>query len=169
MSGEWSHTPARLIDRPTYCDQCKRRVTTGIWKWYPSPLVSTTRVCDDCAEATSTTDPKEVTVSPITPELVSEVAMALEAAHLDWEQGRAASPDTTDYVLITERIVEDRLGPEYMWLSDEGTTLAGAITTRDTVAEQLYEAQCDGSTLNEWAEMAEWLIAAVTVGPEDES
>ena len=90
----------------------------------------------------------------ITPDMLSEVALALEAANLDWEQGRATSPDTRDFVLITERIVGAGIGPEYLWL--------GGIT-REQVAEALYEAQSDGQ-LNEWPEMAEWLATAVTVG-----
>ena len=93
----------------------------------------------------------------ITPDMLVEVALALEAANLDWEQGRATSPDTRDFVLITERIVADRIGPEYLWLADG--------MTQEMVAEALYEAQSDGQ-LNEWPEMAEWLVTAVTTGQD---
>lgn len=92
-----------------------------------------------------------------TPAILSEIAVALEAANLDWEQGRATSPDARDFVLITERVVEQRLGPEYLWLADG--------VTQEQVAETLYELQ-SGGWLQDWNEMAEWLAGAVTVGPE---
>ena len=93
-----------------------------------------------------------------TAEHVAMIALACEAAHLDWERGKATSPDTRDYVLLAEKVLTERLGPEYLWLTD---------ATHDSVADDLYEAQCDGR-LNDWAEMAEWLATAITVGTESQ-
>ena len=92
----------------------------------------------------------------ITPEHLAEIALALESAVLDWEQGKAPSPDTRDYVLIAERVLTDRIGPEYLWLSD---------ATHESVAEALWEALCDGR-IDVYPEMAEWLATAITVGTE---
>ena len=152
--GEWVHTTATMRDVPTRCDKCERMVTTGIWQYFVG-LVSHARVCDACADGN---DPKEVTMNGtagITPEILAEIALALEGANEDWVQGRAASPDTRDFVLVTERILTDRIGPEYLWLADG--------TTGESVADALYELQCEGK-LSEWAEMAEWLAGMVTVG-----
>lgn len=162
--GEWVHVVATGRDVPTRCDECGD-LTHDSWQWYVG-LISHARLCAACvneltaAVVVSVTPKEEVMASTagITPDHLTEIALALEAAHLDWEQGRATSPDTRDYVLITERIVADRIGPEYLWLSD---------ATTESVAEALYEAQCDGETLSEWADMAEWLATAVTVGHDE--
>lgn len=161
--GEWVHVVATGRDVPTRCDECGD-LTHDSWQWYVG-LVSHARLCAACvneltAAVVVSVTPKEAPVPAstqgVTPDHLAEIALALEAAHLDWEQGRATSPDTNDYVLITERILTERLGPEYLYLAE---------ATRESVAQELWERQCGGD-INEWAEMAEWLATAVTVGPD---
>jgi hypothetical protein len=155
--GTWVLVTGGQRKVPMHCGICDSLVTEA-WAYYVG-IVAHAYACPDCAATIDSTDDKEVAMSGtagITPDHLAEIALACEAAHLDWEQGRATSPDTRDYVLITERIVSERVGPEYLWLSD---------ATHESVADALYEAQCDGR-LNDWAEMAEWLAASVTVGTE---
>lgn len=156
--GEWVLTqPIGRGGIYSRCQVCGRLTEHAVWQYFIGSVAHAC-VCTDCADI----DNEEVThvttpTAGLTPDHLAEIALALEAAHLDWEQGRATSPDTRDYVLITERIITDRIGPEHLWLGE---------ATREQVADDLYEAQCDGR-LNEWAEMAEWLAGAVTVGPEE--
>lgn len=152
--GRWVRV--RSEQRVVYlrCAMCDAQVTEG-WSYYVG-IVAHAQVCVTCADSSIDTD-KEVTMTStagITADHLAQIALACEAAHLDWEQGRATSPDTSDYVLLTERVLTEGIGPEHLWLSDD---------TRESVADRLYDEQCDGR-LNEWAEMAEWLAAAVTVG-----
>lgn len=141
------------------CDLCGTQVTEG-WAYYVG-LTSHATCCVGCADGLIDNDDKEVTMTGtagITPEHLTEIALACESAHLDWEQGKATSPDTRDYVLLAEQVLTNRIGPEYLWLTS---------ATRETVAEALYEHQCEG-LLNEWAEMAEWLADAITSGGVDD-
>jgi hypothetical protein len=156
--GRWVRT--RSEQRVVYrrCSLCSAQITEG-WAYFVG-ITEYATACLECADAIVNTETEEVNVTGtagITPDMLVEVALALEAANLDWEQGRATSPDTRDFVLITERIVADRIGPEYLWLADG--------MTQEMVAEALYEAQSDGQ-LNEWPEMAEWLVTAVTTGQD---
>lgn len=152
--GTWVLVTGGQRKVPMHCSICDQLVTEA-WAYYVG-IVAHAYACLTCADDI---DPKEVTMTStagITPDMLTEVALALEAAHLDWEQGKTTSPDTRDYVLLTERVLTERIGPEYLWLSD---------ATHESVADSLWEAQCDGR-LNEWAEMAEWLATAITTGTE---
>jgi hypothetical protein len=156
-NGRWvrvTSTQRRVYLR---CAMCDALVTEG-WAYYVG-IVAHAQVCVTCADSSIDND-REVTMSGtagITPQHLTEIALALEASNLDWEEGRATSPDTRDFVLITERILTDRIGPEYLWLSD---------ATHESVAEAMYQMQCDG-LLSQWSDMAEWLAEAITVGTEE--
>lgn len=160
--GEWVLVDGSGRDVPARCDLCAALVAKS-YRYYVG-IVSHATVCLACADLTPITPTKEATMAPttsdgsagITPAILAEIALALEGSNLDWEEGRATSPDTRDFVLIAERVITDRIGPEYLWLSD---------ATGESVAEAMYELQCDGK-LSEWAEMAEWLSGMVTVGPD---
>jgi hypothetical protein len=154
-----------------HCTVCNTSKRGDCWQHWVGIVASHT-ICVPCAEQVTDNidgpEAKEATMTStagVTPDMLAEVALALESANEDWATGRATSPDTRDFVLITEGILEQRLGAEYLWLSDDDTSLREAVATRESVAEAMYELQCEGK-LSEWAEMAEWLATAVTVGHE---
>jgi hypothetical protein len=89
----------------------------------------------------------------IDPDVKAEIALALEACHLDWEEGRSCSPDERDYVIIAREVLQRRL-PSF-----GGTTPEG----EEFVADHLYERQCGSADeqLTTWAEITEFIVDAL--------
>ena len=152
QGGKWVRVTSTQRIVYLRCDLCGLTVKEG-WAYYVG-VVAHAHACFMCADAITNEEVPMTSIPGITAEHLAEVALACEAADLDWQEGRAPSTDARDFVLITERVIRERVGPEYLWLSD---------ATHETVADALYDAQCEGR-LGEWPEMAEWLAEAVTVG-----
>jgi len=85
----------------------------------------------------------------IDPTIRSQIAVRLEAANSDWESGRATSPDTLDFVNFADQILSKRLGDKYI-----GSTVEG----RQLIADAMWEIQCEGGRLQEWGDMADYLV-----------
>jgi hypothetical protein len=161
--GEWVRVNATGRDVPSRCGECGHLVAQS-YQYYVG-LVSRATLCLPCADDAISTDElnsKEETMTSTTPpngELVkAEIALALEAAILDWEEGRLPSPDSRDYVIIAERILTERIGPEYLYLGDD---------TRELIADDLFDRQSNGE-LGEFGQIADYLVDRLTSEHEGE-